>query len=1136
MADLRCVEDVMSCSIVVRRDVVPLLAAGLLWFVACADGQEALTGPEPENPAPVAVLPAGAPASFVFVPPVCDDAGPDDEPAQSDVACFTRADDIADHLGVRWSWDNTNVWTGSGQTGDGCGLIDTDGDGMANLAACARFTNDPTGTMVLQLPSAGTAVVYSCGDNKADRCSQPVTSVAVASTTCQVALDDTFSEPQQPWGPGENAPFDVVATCDLDLTELPSALDSELLNVCTFPSGQPNSNPFDCVVTPGAGYLVIEKETSPGTTDDFDFTLSPAATTGQSAFAVPGGDGSGGAGSSGLVPVAPGTSYSVTETVPGGWSLLTASCTGTGTFNGTNAVSGIEVASGQTVTCTFENSQPPSITVSKTPTPGSLPETGGSVQFDVVVENTSGAAVTLNTLVDDVFGDITDGSNAAIDGTTCSVPQALAASGDEGDSYSCHFTATLSGAAGGTHRDTVTAGANNAAGSAEAMDGAEVMFSDELPSISVAKTPAPTSVPETGADVTFTVLVTNHSAEAVELTALVDDVFGNLNGKGSCVVPQNLAASGQASDDYSCSFVEMISGVPGVDHADTVTATAKDDDDNETTADGGATVTITAVAPTLTLTKTADPTSVLETGGSVSYLVEIDNTSAETITLASLDDDVFGDLAGKGTCDVPQILQPDGQPGDSYSCSFSEMISGNAGQMHVNEATVDGADDDGQPVTGADTAAVTFTDVLPDITVTKTASPTTLQAGDVDPVPPGPGAGGGPFFLDPVCDDAGPNDEPAQSDLNCFTRADNVPGVLSTKWWWDDTDVWTGSGQTGDACALFSTDADEFADFVICARFTNDATGTQVIQLPSSGVATAWTCSDKKADRCSQQIAPLTSLGTTECTVALGTEPDSKPWNGDDYPADVVATCDLDLAALPGGASARLLNVCSYPSGSPNSNPFDCVVTPGAGYLVIEKATNPSSGQGFDFTVSPAPLGGGGSTFTVGGDDDSGGPGSSALIAVAPGSYSITETAVDNWTLMSASCDDGSGTFNGTNAVSGVAVSAGETVTCTFTNDWSLTGDVTYTIEVTNNSAEAATLTSLTDDRFGNLHGKGSCSLTQALAPTGEAGYQYTCSFTESLTGDAGDVHTNVVTAEAGDDDGNTDVDTDDATVTFVGP
>lgn len=1233
------------------RSVYYTVGVVLLLFAGCDAGTDGLTAPTPETA--TAVDPAAS-LDLVFIPPVCDDAGPNDVPEQSDLNCFTRADDEPGVLGIRWWWDDTNVWTGSGQTGDACGLVDTDTDGFANVAVCAQFTNNAAGTQVIQLPTAGTALVYECSDKKNDRCTKQITRLTLAqigSTTCGVALG---SEPTstKAWQ-GDDFPADVVATCEVDLTTL-GITSTNLLNVCSYPSGEPNSNPFDCVITPGAGYLRIQKATSPATTANFGFTLSP----GNVPFNVPGDDGLGGPGSSALIPVNASGTYALTETVPGGWTLTGASCSpSTGSFNGTNAITGISVTEGQTVTCTFQNSLPPGITVTKTASPTTIPESGGSVEFSLVVTNTSTAAVSLNSLSDDVFGDVADGSNAAITGTTCALPQALAAAGEAGASYSCSFTASLAGAAGGMHVDTVTASASNAGGTATAKDSAKVTYVDVEPGITVVKTALTAQVPETGGNADFKVLITNTAAESVTVDSIVDDKFGDLDGQGTCSVPQSLAAAGLAGDDYMCTFTGAVpAGTPGVPHVNEVTAWASDDDDNDVSAADTARVDLGAVAPMITVTKSADPDSVPETGGTVEFTVIVDNTSAETITITSLSDDQFGNLNGKGTCAVPQVLQPNGLAGDSYSCAFSESVSGNVGVAHVNLATASGADDDGTPVSAADTAnvhfkdvladisvtktanptsvpetggdvtftvlvendsdepvtlnslvddvfgnlhgqgdcsvpqslaasgqagasygcsfsqavagdygtfhvdtvtasaddddggtatardsaRVTFTDVLPDITVTKTVSPTTLEAGAVTPVPPGPGPGGGFVYLGWVCDTAGPDDVPAQSDVNCFTRADNqAPDVLAVKWTWDNTNVWTGTGQTGDACALFDTDptVNGFADVAVCAQFTNNATGTEVVQLPSAGSAIVWSCSDKKGDRCTKQIASISSIGTTTCTVTRGTEPGppAKSWTGDDTPNDVIAECALDLAVLPIPSTASLLNVCSFPSGEPNSNPFDCVVTPGAGYLVIEKATTPSSGEGFEFTVSPNPITNG-NPYAVAGDDGSGGAGSSAIIPVTPGTYSITETLETNWDLVSVTCSDGSGTFNGSNAITGITVSEGETVTCTFTNDWSLTGDVIYTIEVTNNSLEAATLNYLDDDKFDNLDGQGSCSLNQALAPTGQAGDEYTCSFTKSLTGSAGDTHTNVVTARASDDDGNTDEETDDADVTFVGP
>ena len=92
--------------------------------------------------------------------------------------------------------------------------------------------------------------------------------------------------------------------------------------------------------------------------------------------------------------------------------------------------------------------------------------------------------------------------------------------------------------------------------------------------------------------------------------------------------------------------------------------------------------------------------------------------------------------------------------------------------------------------------------------------------------------------------------------------------------------------------------------------------------------------------------------------------------------------------------------------------------------------------------------------------------------------------------------------------------------------------DVTFTFMVTNNRAEAATLDSLSDSRFGDLHGQGDCSLPQPLAAGGGS---YSCSITVFIGGSAGDTHTNEVTATASDDEANVARATADASIDITG-
>ena len=340
-----------------------------------------------------------------------------------------------------------------------------------------------------------------------------------------------------------------------------------------------------------------------------------------------------------------------------------------------------------------------------------MPEPGGNATFSVTVQNTSVVdAVTISSLTDDVYGDL-DGKG------TCDVPQTIVAGG----SYSCSFSGAVSGNAGSSHVDVVTAsGADDDGNPVSAHDDATVAITDVPGSITVTKSANPTSLPEPGGSATFSVLVENTSAvDSVTISSLTDDVYGDLDGQGTCDVPQTIAAGGS----YSCSFSGAVSGNAGSSHVDVVTASGADDDGNAVSAHDDATVRITDLASSIVVTKSASPASLPEPGGTATFSVTIQNTSAvDSVTISSLIDDVYGDLDGTGTCDVPQTIAP----GASYDCSFSGAVSGNAGSSHKDEITASGTDDDGNPVSGKDDATVAITDLPSSITVTKSANPTSL--------------------------------------------------------------------------------------------------------------------------------------------------------------------------------------------------------------------------------------------------------------------------------------------------------------------------------------------------------------------------------------------------------------------------
>jgi hypothetical protein len=356
---------------------------------------------------------------------------------------------------------------------------------------------------------------------------------------------------------------------------------------------------------------------------------------------------------------------------------------------------------------------PAELAVVKTATPTSLDEPGGVVEFAVSVTNQSPFAnVAVDSLLDDVYGDITVVAGN-IQGTDCAVPQLLG----PGATYSCSFQAGVSGNGGTTQVDVVTAsGVDENANPISGSDDASVAIIDLMPAIQVVKTASPTQVLEPGGNVTYIFTVNNLSvADVVTITSLTDSILGNLDGLGSCSVPQSIAVGGS----YLCSVTTFVGGSPGDVVVNVLTVAGSDEEGNPVGGSDSASVNVNDVPSAIELVKVASPTSVNEPGGLVTFTFTVNNLSAvDTVTITSLTDSLYGDLNGQGTCSAPQTIVP----GGSYTCSISANVAGNAGDAVINVATAAGLDDDGNPVSDDGDATVNLNDVPPSASLTKTAT------------------------------------------------------------------------------------------------------------------------------------------------------------------------------------------------------------------------------------------------------------------------------------------------------------------------------------------------------------------------------------------------------------------------------
>jgi hypothetical protein len=355
----------------------------------------------------------------------------------------------------------------------------------------------------------------------------------------------------------------------------------------------------------------------------------------------------------------------------------------------------------------------PSIVVSKTAEPGSVPEPGGTVQFTVRVSNDGLEVAALGTLTDDVYGDLSGQG-------TCSLleDQRVIAPGEV---YECGFAGAVSGNAGESVTSTVTAVVWDDEGNAvEDTDDVTVSITDVLPSIVVSKTAEPGSVAEPGGTVQYTVRVGNQGPEPAVLGSLLDDVYGDLNGQGTCSLPENQRVIGPG-EVYECGFATAVSGNAGESVTSTAAAVVTDDEGNEIQGQGSVTVGISDVPPSIAVSKAAEPGSVSEPGGTVQFTVQIRNDGPEVVMLQALVDDVYGNLSGKGSCPVLSNQVPIG-PSEVYGCAFAGGVFGSAGGVVTTTTTALVVDDEGNEVQASASSVVTITP-SPPASATATAVP-----------------------------------------------------------------------------------------------------------------------------------------------------------------------------------------------------------------------------------------------------------------------------------------------------------------------------------------------------------------------------------------------------------------------------
>ena len=391
--------------------------------------------------------------------------------------------------------------------------------------------------------------------------------------------------------------------------------------------------------------------------------------------------------------------------------------------------SGAQVTDTDTAVVSFRDT-PVALSMTKLPRTAVV-QARTDVVYELIIENHSPAkTVTIDSLADNYHGDVTLLGLDCGD-TPVTDPLALTLPAD-GSAIECTFTGTVPEGTGAVptevtyYPDTVTAAGTADDGAAVSVIAtAEVTFNPPNsgippePVIEVTKIARPDRVPTTGGNVAFTVEVINASAnEAVLIEELIDDIHGDLSGKGTCgVISAGSPIEIAAGSLYACTFIEALSGPTGSIERDRITAYGVGKDSGESVLGfDEAAVIFNGVPLDIAVSKTPSE-NLVDPGALVTFTVDIENNNNFNVDVLALIDSVFGDLNGTGTCSIPLSVAANA----TAQCTFEKAVYPNVRpRLHNNVVTVsaqasNNQRSEGTAVSATDQAWIAFTQAVSEI-------------------------------------------------------------------------------------------------------------------------------------------------------------------------------------------------------------------------------------------------------------------------------------------------------------------------------------------------------------------------------------------------------------------------------------
>ncbi len=642
---------------------------------------------------------------------VIDQNGANDQPGQKDLTQMGREDSDPDFLKIYWSWDSVDF---TSQAGDACALFDSNGNGNIDLAACGEVVNGPNYDSASPVVTLAVLSVWTCGDGKPDRCSQPtaqvedigLTNAGVLGSGNPLDSGGNLVAATDPFPTGDFYPLDTTLQVNIDRSFLNAHFPgATFVNVCSYPSigNGANTDPSDCITTPGGGFLVIHKDAGTDSSTSFAFTVSPVPEGEPATYSVLG------TGSTNSIGIEIGDALTVTEDVPQGWLFKSASCalqggTPTGTPDA-NGVAGITIQSGLTTICTFTNeAEAPGLLLTKAASSASYDHVGQQIDYSYVLTNSG------NVTLDGPFT-ISD------DKTTVSCP--ATASLTPGDQITCTATYWI------TQADVDAGSVTNAATGQGKFHSDPVQSNQATASVTAIGNPAlqltkgasPETYSKVGDTIAYSYVIKNTGNATLNgpFTVTDDKVTVTCPAESTLAPNATLTCTGT----YTIAQADLDAG--SVTNAAIAHAVFKGNTINSTQAK--ATVNA-AGSPALSLTKSADPTTYSKVDDVVQYTYELRNTGNVTLSgpFTVTDDRAIA------TCPANGSLAPGASIvcQASYKTSQADLNSGSVTNHATGKAMFDGK----AVVSNQAQATIHAVQSLV-LMLTKSASPTTYsKAGD----------------------------------------------------------------------------------------------------------------------------------------------------------------------------------------------------------------------------------------------------------------------------------------------------------------------------------------------------------------------------------------------------------------------